>query len=65
MNGVKWELFPSVSAAISATDEMIAKNRAQNPHIDGSLDEESAVCPELTSKFYYESFEGIVCPVLY
>jgi hypothetical protein len=56
-----WNLFKDIKEAISATDEMIAKNRMTFPGIDPSLDEHAVVVPHLTSKFYYVHTDGANC----
>ena len=60
MNGVPWELFKDTKEAIAATDEMIAKNRLDFPHIDGSRDVLTTVASHITSKFYYIHVDGVI-----
>ena len=59
VNGVPWELFKDTKQAIAATDEMIAKNRLDFPHIDGSRDVLTTVASHITSKFYYIHVDGV------
>ena len=58
LNGVDWKLFNTEAEAVAAVDEMIGKNRSENPWIDGSKDVPSTVCPALCSKFFYLHTKG-------